>query len=477
MSFGAAEIREEIARQKTERTNGATAPTAPSGGVVVGSGAMLARVRAYRDRVCEEIASTPRGARNDTLSRIAFNLGGLAHYGISTEVMLEELMGATRRGGWDRNYPHEATARRQLAEGAKRPRELEDREYVAPARPARVEELDEGETAEDAWKLVGSAQLWAPLEPPAYVVGGVVTRGSLVEIVGYGAGAKTWIAIDLAVSVATGAPWLGLFPTEQGRVAYLDWENGNYELRRRLQGVTIARDLGEPTTLNASFFPSTYMTSEGFEAKLAELAAAHDLVIVDTLKAASPGVDENDSAIRAGLDVLRRVGEATGCTFVVLLHSKKVSGSLAKIDAREAGRGSSAIFDAADVVLHATYDQDASPPFQVHQTKARNGRPVEPFGVELVDINGGVLVEGRSLPNEDETASRAFENACEAVLEVLRANPQASRNLLASKAHKRPMLVSACLEELERTGAAQNVGTAKKPSWVATGPGGVAHAS
>lgn len=316
--------------------------------------------------------------------------------------------------------------------------------------------------------LVGGADLWAPLEPPDPLVSDVLQRGELLEIAGYGAGSKTWMAVNLAVSVGTGTPWLDRFPTKLGRVAYLDWENGSYELRRRLQAVAVARGILEPVpNVSASFFPAIYMSAAGFEPAIATLGAAHDLVIIDTLRAASPHVDENDSAIRAGLDVLRRVGETTKCAFVVLVHSKKTSGNPNAIDPREHGRGSSGIFDAADKVMLVTYSKDDSPPFRVQQTKSRSGKGVAEFGFELVDAGGGVLLRAEDLPSGELQQSDRFEGHCEKVLAAVRENPRASGRLLVANVGGKTSATYAALERLERDGAVKNLGAGKSTQWVA----------
>ena len=304
---------------------------------------------------------------------------------------------------------------------------------------------------------------------PDYLIAGLIRRGGLLEIQAYGGSGKSWLAVNLALCLASGLPWLGRLPTKPSTVACLDYENGFYEMARRLQANAKALELDTPVQgIGLITMPDLYMTSDGFEASVTKLAGAYQVICIDTLKAASPGVDENDSKMRESLDRLRRVGERTGATFVVLIHSKKKSNSQTEIDPRERGRGSSAIYDAADAQLGIEYEQGK--PLQVVQTKARSGRYLEPFQVTIEDgLDGAVHVVATDTQKQASTASDDFENVvCVAVLEALRANPGASMRLLAEKCGKRQGTTSAALEQLERHGAAKNTGTGNAGKWFAT---------
>jgi hypothetical protein len=320
-----------------------------------------------------------------------------------------------------------------------------------------------------AWVVALPEQIFAPLAEPDYLIAGLIRRGGLLEIQAYGGSGKSWLAVDLALSVASGLPWLGRFVVKCSSVVCLDYENGFYEMARRLQANARALGLQMPVPgIGLITMPDQYMTSDGFEAAITKLATTYQLIIIDTLKAASPGVDENDSKMRESLDRLRRVGERTGCTFVVLIHSKKKSNSATEIDARERGRGSSAIYDAADAQLGVEYEQGK--PLQVIQTKARSGRYIEPFQVTIEDgEEGSVHVVATETAKPVTKALDDFENVvCVVVLEALRANPGASLRLLAEKCGKRHTTVSAALEQLERNGAAKNSGSGNAGRWFAT---------
>lgn len=336
------------------------------------------------------------------------------------------------------------------------------------AAPESAESAPAKQPAASEWVITLPEQIFAPLAEPDYLIAGLIRRGGLLEIQAYGGSGKSWLAVNLALSLASGRPWLGRLETKPSTVVCLDYENGFYEMARRLQGNAKALGLPMPVQgIGLITMPDTYMTSDTFEGSVTKLAATYQVIIIDTLKAASPGIDENDSKMRESLDRLRRVGERTGCTFVVLIHSKKKSNSAVEIDARERGRGSSAIFDAADAQLGVEYEQGK--PLQIMQTKARSGRYIEPFQVTIEDgDDGAVHVVASDSPKATSKSSDDFENVvCVAVLEALRANPGASTRLLTEKSGKRYATVSAALEQLERNGAAKNAGNEKAGRWFA----------
>lgn len=327
---------------------------------------------------------------------------------------------------------------------------------VAPKARAKIEIID-------------AAAIWAELKEPRYIVDSIIRVGSLTQIVAYGASGKSWMSTDMTVAVGAGVPWLERFVTVQGRALYLDYEAGSYEMRRRFQAVTGARAIEAPIAgVDLACMPALYMSHPSFESQIATLADGRSLITVDTLKAANPGVDENASDMRVGLDILHRVGERTECAFVVLTHAKKTTGNPFTIDAREAGRGSSAIFDAADTVLHVHYEKDK--PLHVQQTKSRLGRHVAPFLVRIEDVEAGVRVWAEDVPEQppNAEASRQFDDLCNRVVEVVRENPGGSGRIIRARAGAKHSDVLAALEHLERHGAVRNAGSASKAKWFPT---------
>ncbi|MDC0680373.1 AAA family ATPase [Sorangium atrum] len=177
---------------------------------------------------------------------------------------------------------------------------------------------------------------------------------------------KTIVCQSAAVSLAAGRPLFGWFwgppRSRDVRVLHLDYEQGDYATRRRYQKIVRGMGLNAEElervqrNLNLLCFPQIYLTSKNAEAEFKRAVDGVDLCIIDSLRVACRGLDENDSAIRDAIDIMTRVSQATGCAFLVVHHAGKSSGQ--KRDARELGRGSSAIFDASGSVLNLCLDGD-----------------------------------------------------------------------------------------------------------------------
>lgn len=207
-------------------------------------------------------------------------------------------------------------------------------------------------------QLIGTRGIFAPLSPASWTVKGLqLGSGRPSLLFGYGSSGKTLAAQALALAVGSGRPaWAhpAFECNRPRRVIHIDHEQGKRGTFLRYQrlaagmGLDRERDLGD--RIDVSVFPKVYLNSPDAEEEYTALCKGDvGLVIIDALKGATPGRDENDSKIRQCLDLLTRVSENTGATFLVIHHAGKPKE--AHSDGRTAVRGSSAIFDASGLVL------------------------------------------------------------------------------------------------------------------------------
>ena len=82
--------------------------------------------------------------------------------------------------------------------------------------------------------LSGSELFTKDVKKPESIVGdGIMTESSFVLLYGKPGLGKTWLALQMALSIAGGMPWLG-FATQPRRVAVLELELHEFYLRQRL---------------------------------------------------------------------------------------------------------------------------------------------------------------------------------------------------------------------------------------------------
>lgn len=351
-------------------------------------------------------------------------------------------------------------------------RKLSAQGYVAESLPdlltqARVDLESLGASTESVFNVSGVVDVFAPIPPIAWVVKDMcLGPGRPTLLAGYGYSGKTILAQTLALCVASGARFLGQFFCSRGRVLHLDYEQGRFATNRRYQRLAFALGVSVDDledNLQVAYFPRLYLTSPSAEDAIAQACDGVALCVIDSFRAACPGVDENASEVRTFLDLLTRVSERTGTSFVVLHHAGKgrVDG-----DKRETARGSSAIFDACGTVIRLSAS-GAFEPVTVELVKtsaAATGKPASTFVVKLEDVadddannmQAGLRVvyqtkEQASPPTSPKT--QVLDVAAD-VLEIVAANPGCSGRFIRGLYRgKHPKLVLAAIDHLERAGS------------------------
>lgn len=292
---------------------------------------------------------------------------------------------------------------------------------------------------------ISTGGIFAPLPPTPWLnrdLGLCPGRPSLMAAYGYSG--KTLMSQSAAMSMTTGREVWGRFPTiGTTRVRHFDYEQGQHATRKRYQRLAVGMGI-DPREIEGRLelcvFPDVYLNSTDAVDVYARETEGYGLVILDALRGATPGEDENDSRMRACLDMLSRVSEKNGTTFHILHHAGKGKDGQ-KEDLRTILRGSSGIFDACGSVMVITGKNDE--PRRVQQVKTpaeADGRPIDPFCLSIEDVaaNGnsraGLRVTFQEIATPAEAAEgdaprstgrpeTSFGDVRLAVLEVVRAEP------------------------------------------------------
>lgn len=298
------------------------------------------------------------------------------------------------------------------------------------------------------WRDWSPEEIYAPIPPIDWLVEGVIPRATVGLIAAYGSSLKSWAALDLLDAIACGRPWLQRFKCGKGRAYLVDFESGSFEVRRRLQAIAQGRGQLDPVqNLGFVSFPPDFLTSPAFITEITRRAERHDVIVIDTLAAGSPGADENDSRFAAPLNLLKGIAEKTGCSFLILHHTRKQRDGE---DEREGTRGTSAIFNALDFELKLfRFKEDGS--FTCKQTKARQGKKVDPFLVKILEpAEGRVTVYAEMLTGAQEQVEVEAElnEFKKRLLSIIQATPGLNAGSIQQRAKKNRDSVLTALREM-----------------------------
>ena len=161
--------------------------------------------------------------------------------------------------------------------------------------------------------------------PQEFLVDGLFAKGHLVILGGRPKGGKSWLALQLAQCIDTGADFLGR-ETMQARVLLYALEDGD----RRIQQRAMAIDW-QPHNADVLFSIANLDDGQGGRGpgveQIYEYTEEYDLIIVDTLITAMSGrTDERDnSAMGRLINDLATVAHKTDTAILIIHHTGKAS--------------------------------------------------------------------------------------------------------------------------------------------------------
>lgn len=291
-------------------------------------------------------------------------------------------------------------------------------------------------------QLMGVEEIFAPLPPIPYLMESLdICPGAPTLMAGLGFSAKTLLAHALGLAVACNAPAWGSYQVRAGKVLFLDYEQGSYLTRRRIQ--RMARGMGlvpDAEALKIACMPRMYLDERGEdegaldpEVELTKLCQGVALAVVDSLSASCPNLEENAASARKVLDMLGRVSEATGCVMIIIHHARKPSQG-AEGGSRAAIRGSGALFDACGTVITTERQSDGT--IRINHEKARmSGKLVDPLYVSIIDTDdGGLAINAKEGPKGGTKAGASLDSTKETILAYLKEHGFAgSKNALRER--------------------------------------------
>jgi hypothetical protein len=274
---------------------------------------VIARVKLKLNHTARELLNA-REASGDKSDKLWYLIRCLADVGLSTA----EIVSVVRETVWNKFRDRHDELRRLITEASKAIAKRSDEVTAKLEQEGGASEIDR-----PAPNRLGF--LLKNIKKPKYLVQGVLTEGACGFIAGEPKCYKSWVGLDLALSIATGADFLGAFRVQNpGPVLYIQEEDPAPTLKNRSAKIWVnkATDKFElvheedaaglywlPPEQDAAFDPDInayiqqglVVSDEAWQIWLDETLSLgmdnqpYRLVIIDTLMMTAGDVDENRS--------------------------------------------------------------------------------------------------------------------------------------------------------------------------------------
>lgn len=216
------------------------------------------------------------------------------------------------------------------------------------------------------------------LPAPSWLVDGWLVRDSLAWVSGEPGSYKSFLALSLALCVATGTPWYGARVAGRGRVGYIVAEGASgMNLRVMAWNRTFHQDQADLSGIR--FLPEPVQAAD-LTAWNTLISAASimrlDLIVLDTQARITVGMRENDPQDMGILvEQAERLRRATGACVLLIHHVPKGATTL---------RGHSSLEGAANTILGAVKAADGL--LTVSVRKQKDDAPPVPLSLRLHSV-------------------------------------------------------------------------------------------
>jgi hypothetical protein len=291
--------------------------------------------------------------------------------------------------------------------------------------------------------------------PTPFLVDRLIVEEAIAALVGSYKLGKTWLAIDTAISVASGRPLFGELEVAQGPAMVVLEESGERALHRRLGMLTRGRAIAaqELADLHYAANRRVRLDDPAWQGRL--LGAAERvrpaLIVLDPLVRLKGAADENSQAEMAPvLDFIRDLRDASGAAVLFTHHTG------------HADRGR----------MRGTADLEGYWESKLILS-AEEGSPVATLAAEHREAESGGTLEYRRVGDDATDSMRltvvtddAEDSHLEELLSAVRFKPGRSTTDLSKAVGKRRSDTASRLKKLESAGTAY-----RSPSQITDGAG------
>ncbi len=237
------------------------------------------------------------------------------------------------------------------------------------------------------------------LAPPMeWLIKGVLPKAELGVLFGASGSGKTFVALDLAFSIARGKAWRER-RTTRGRVVIIAAE-GAGGIGKRAEAYARYHDFDlRGVDLHVIPAAPNFLDNDDISEVMAEInnIGPIDVVIIDTFAQVTPGANENTSEdMGRALANLKLLHGATGAMNLVVAHAGK--------DLSKGVRGWSGLKAAADVQIEVIRHENGEREIVLEKMKDGEDGIRWPFRLEVVDVgidnDGDIITSCVAVPAE-----------------------------------------------------------------------------
>lgn len=269
---------------------------------------------------------------------------------------------------------------------------------VAPKRGILAQTVLDEELAKErpSFRLLSLDDL-DKLPEPEWMLQDIMPAASLTTLYGAPGSAKSFLALDAALSIASGFQFHGK-NTKQGRVVYSLGE-GIRGLKYRIEAWCLAHPTADRELINKNFtvIPRAVHLLEEFDVTMLlntiDKQEGVDLLIIDTFARALVGGDENSAGdVGRAIAVCDKVRDMTGSA-TLLVHHTAADGSKA--------RGSTALPGASDCMIRMNKDENQHV-IRVVNTKQKDAEEFKPLHFDLKSYGHSAALVQRALNTQSK---------------------------------------------------------------------------
>ena len=330
--------------------------------VFIGTDRATDRLQALEviNTAAEALALSPEGNRNNALFHVSYIAGQAIAAGLvqrdEAELTIIHAADTSGLGTDDGRRSIQATMRSGIMQGGNNPFFVTGNWFEHPDDEQSSEEPLK-KTPDDGFELDSDK----PFSLPPSIIKGLAPRNGIAFIGGQSGAGKTFIAVDLAISLATGQPFFGKRVKEKVGVIIIAGE-GAQTLQPRITTAKKARSIHTPLPIAwTDTFPDFTKAEEvkAFILKLKRMkqrmleqyGVRMGCIVIDTLAAVFNLADENDNSEASKIiRAMKFIGDELDALIMPVHHYGK--------GAETGLRGASAWRAGSDSVLSITADRN-----------------------------------------------------------------------------------------------------------------------